>query len=173
MVDFDVAFDRLMGHEGNYSNDRTDPGNWTGGRVGVGELKGTKFGIAANTYGHLDIKNLTREDVKAIYREDFWEKIHADKLADGVAWQALDFAVNSGPKTAIQGLQRAVRVAPDGWWGEHSQAALETMTESDVIMLLIAERIDYMTGRKNWPEHGKGWARRMAKNLRYGAEDSD
>ena len=48
-ITFDEAFKRLIGHEGGYSTDRRDPGNWTGGRVGVGTLKGTKFGLAANT----------------------------------------------------------------------------------------------------------------------------
>lgn len=56
MMTFDKAFDRLIGHEAGYSNDRRDPGNWTGGIVGKGQLKGTKFGIAANTYPNLDIK---------------------------------------------------------------------------------------------------------------------
>ena len=57
-ITFDEAFRRLIGHEGGYSTDRRDPGNWTGGKVGVGVLKGTKYGIAANTYPNLDIKNL-------------------------------------------------------------------------------------------------------------------
>lgn len=35
--------------EGNLSTDRNDAGNWTGGSVGVGDLKGTKFGISATT----------------------------------------------------------------------------------------------------------------------------
>ena len=40
-ITFDEAFRRLIGHEGGYSTDRRDPGNWTGGKVGVGILKGT------------------------------------------------------------------------------------------------------------------------------------
>jgi hypothetical protein len=39
-----------IAHEGGYSNDPDDPGNWTGGKVGVGRLLGTKFGIAAKGY---------------------------------------------------------------------------------------------------------------------------
>lgn len=40
MMTFDKAFNRLIGHEAGYSNDRRDPGNWTGGKVGIGTLKG-------------------------------------------------------------------------------------------------------------------------------------
>lgn len=46
---FDVVFERLMPHEGGFQCDPKDRGNWTGGRVGVGELKGTNRGIAAMT----------------------------------------------------------------------------------------------------------------------------
>lgn len=157
---FDTAFDRLIGHEGGYVNDPNDPG---------GE---TKWGISKRAYPHLDIKNLTREDARAIYRRDFWQRIRADKLADGVAFQLFDFAVNSGVETSIRYLQRALGVADDGHWGAVSQAAADASSESDLILLLNAERLDYMTRLKNWPDHGRGWARRIAGNLRYGAIDS-
>lgn len=35
-MNFDQAFDRLLGNEGGLSMDPNDPGNWTGGHVGVG-----------------------------------------------------------------------------------------------------------------------------------------
>jgi hypothetical protein len=44
MITFDKAFDRLINHEGGYSDDPRDLGNWTGGRVGVGELINTVRG---------------------------------------------------------------------------------------------------------------------------------
>lgn len=60
-------------HEGGYSNTRNDPGNWTGGQVGIGALKGTKYGIAAHVYPALKIKNLTLEDAKSTYERDIGE----------------------------------------------------------------------------------------------------
>jgi len=70
-ISFEEAFRRLIGHEGGYSKDKRDPGNWTGGKVGgVGILKGTKFGLAANTY-NLDIKNITLAQAKEIYQRDW------------------------------------------------------------------------------------------------------
>lgn len=157
---FDVFFDRLMGHEGGYVNDPADPG---------GE---TKWGISKRSYPHLNIKDLTREQAKEIYHKDFWLALHADTLPDGVAFQLFDFAVNSGIQTAIRYFQRALGVADDGHWGPTSQATADITSESDMIMRLNAERLDFMTRLKNWPQHGKGWARRIANNLRYGAEDS-
>jgi hypothetical protein len=35
--------------------DERDPGNWTGGAIGKGELRGTKWGISAQTYPQIDI----------------------------------------------------------------------------------------------------------------------
>jgi lysozyme family protein len=160
-VTFDDAFDRLIGHEGGLVNDPRDPGGLT------------KFGISQRSYPDLDIRALTRDDARAIYFRDFWQRVNADRLPDGVAFQLFDFAVNSGPETAVRYLQRAVRVADDGYWGPQSQAEAEAMSESDIIMRLCAERLDFMTRLQNWPHASRGWARRIAQNLRYGAEDSD
>ena len=149
-----------MGHEGGYVNDPNDPG---------GE---TKWGISKRSYPTVDIAALTRDDAKAIYRRDFWDRVRADALPDGVAFQMFDFAVNSGIETAVRALQRALDVADDGHWGPASQAAAARVGESDQIMGINAERLVFMTRLSNWPHHGRGWARRIAGNLRYGALDS-
>ena len=159
-MNFDLAFDRLLGHEGQYVNHPEDPG---------GE---TNWGISKRAYPNVDIKGLTREMAKEIYRRDFWNRIHAEKLPGSVAFQVFDFAVNSGIWTAIRYLQRAVGVADDGYWGPVSQAAITRMSESDIIMRFAAERLDFYTRLSTWPAFGRGWVRRVAQNLRYGAEDS-
>lgn len=157
---FDEVFDRLVGHEGGYVNDPNDAG---------GE---TNWGISKRSYPNVDIKKLTRDEAKEIYRRDFWGKINGDKLYDGVAFQVLDFAVNSGIETAVRALQRAIGAADDGHWGPASQAAADKMSEADQIMRLNAERLDFMTRLTNWKFYGAGWARRIAGNLRYGAIDA-
>jgi lysozyme family protein len=172
MNSFENAFDRLMGHEGNFTDNPKDPGNWTGGKIGVGKLRGTKYGIAANTYPTLDIKNLTRDMTKAIYKRDFWDQVEGDKLPYGVAFQLFDFAVNSGCQTAIRYFQRALGVADDGVWGPRSVAAAKATSESDMIMGICSERLDFMTRCSGWADYGKGWARRIAQNLQYGVLDS-
>jgi len=169
---FDTFIRRILSHEGGYSTDRTDPGNWTGGRVGVGTLKGTKFGIAANTYPTLDIKNLTWETAAALYRRDFWDAAKAGQLPPAAGFQLLDGAVNSGVRRATQWLQRAARVADDGILGPASLAAIKATDPNDLVFRFLAERLDFMTGLTNWPNHGKGWARRIAANLRLAADDN-
>ena len=157
---FDEAFERLIGHEGNYVNHPNDPG---------GE---TNWGISKRSYPSLNIKKLTRDDAKEIYKRDFWDRIHADEIYDGVAFQAFDFAVNSGIETAVRKLQRAIGVADDGHWGPITRTKIASLPESDIIMLFVAERLDFWTSLSTWSTFGKGWARRAADNLRYGATDS-
>lgn len=157
---FDAVFDRVMSHEGGYTSGVGDPG---------GE---TNWGISKRSYPDVNIRTLTREQAKEIYRRDFWERLHAASLSASVAFQLFDFAINSGVETAVRYLQRAVGVADDGVWGPVSQAAIDAMDESDIIARLLAERLDFMTRLKNWPAHGKGWARRIAQDLRYAALDS-
>jgi len=164
-MNYSIAFittvERSLSVEGGYVNDPNDPG---------GE---TKFGISKRSYPELDIRSLTREDAVAIYFRDFWNIINGDKLPASIGYQLFDFAINSGCNTAIRYLQRAIGVADDGHWGKISQARLEEITESDLVMGLNAERLDFMTRLTNWKHHGKGWARRIAENLRYGVKDTD
>jgi lysozyme family protein len=159
-MNFDDIFTRLLGHEGGYVNHPADPG---------GE---TNWGISKRSYPHVNIKGLTKEAAQEIYRKDFWEPIDGDVLYDGVAFQLFDFAVNSGIQTAIRYYQRALGVADDGHFGNVSLQASKEMSESDQIMRLNAERLDYMRKLKTWPSFGSGWAGRIAENLRYGAKDS-
>lgn len=160
MTEFKTTLDRVLGHEGGYVNDPADPG---------GE---TNWGISKRSYPNVDIKNLTRDQAAAIYLRDFWTPLKADRLHDGVAFQLMDSAVNSGIAQSIRFLQRALDVADDGHFGPNSLKASENMSETDQIMRFNAERIEFMTKLKNWPNHGKGWMRRIATNLRFGAIDS-
>ncbi len=167
---FDLAFERLIGHEGGYSDDPRDPGNWTGGKCGSGLLKGTKFGIAANSYGHLDIKNLTLDQAKTIYREDFWDVI--GQAHPSIKFQLFDAAVNHGRGNAIRILQRAVKVADDGQWGRVSQAALDAMDHNDVLLRFLAHRLKFWASLEKFDTYGRGWTVRGAENLLLASEDN-
>ena len=93
----------ILPHEGGYSNNRHDPGNWTGGKEGKGRMLGTKYGIAASVYGEsllkqgLIIKHLTPDQARRIYERDYWKRFHLDKLASqGIARELCDELVNMG-----------------------------------------------------------------------------
>ena len=169
---FPKFIERVLTAEGGFSDDRNDPGNWTSGKVGEGKLLGTKFGIAANTFPWIDIKNLTREDAIGLYKKYFWDKINGDILPDAVAYSALDGAVNSGIQRSVQWLQEAAQVADDGVWGPVTAAAITRTDPNDLLLRYNAYRLRFMTRLKVWPRYGAGYANRISQNLLYGAEDN-
>lgn len=160
-VNFDTAFDRLIGHEGGYVNNPADPG---------GE---TNWGISKRSYPHIDIKNLTRDDAKVIYRQDFWDVLGED-AHPAIKFQVFDFAVNSGIQTAIRKLQDAVRVADDGHWGPISKKALAAMELNDVLLRFNSRRMRFITSLSKpwWDEFGRGVMNRIAGQLDYASEDN-
>jgi lysozyme family protein len=68
----------------------------------------TKYGISKRSYPDLDIKNLTLEQAKEIYKRDYWDNMHCDELPLGVDHIVFDTGVNSGCYTAIKTLQKAI-----------------------------------------------------------------
>ena len=157
---FDEAFDRLIKSEGGYVFNPKDPG---------GE---TKYGITKRTYPYLNIKELTRDMAKAIYLRDFWNPL-GEEAHPAIKFEAFDFAVNSGIQTALRKLQSAIGVADDGHFGPLSRAKMNSMSVSDVLFLYLAERQEFMTSLSTWQDFGKGWARRIAKMMRYAAIDNE
>lgn len=169
---FQLYIDRILSHEGGFTLLRSDPGNWTGGRVGEGILKGTKFGVAANTYPSLDIKNLTRPQAVEIYRRDFWQAIKADRLPAAFSYQLLDAAVNHGIGNASRMLQSAARVAPDGAVGPITLKAIAAMDVADLVLRFIGARLRFYAALSKFDTFGRGWINRMAANAEFAAEDN-
>ena len=149
---------RIKGHEGGYWDDPV------GGP--------TKWGISQRSYPGLSIKDLTIEDAAGIYRRDYIQPLGVDMFEDGVAYQLLDFAVNSGQPNAVKALQKELNVYPDGRIGKNTMQAVMSYKESDLAQLVIASRISFMIKLKNWDENSRGWMDRMAKNIRYSVQDT-
>lgn len=164
-MNFYDAFTKLLGHEGVYSTDPKDRGNWTSGIVGQGILKGTKYGISAMSYPHLDIKNLSMTDAQAIYLKDFWIVAGCDRVPPETAFDLFDTAVNSGPSTAAKLLQAAIGVETDGIIGPKTLLALQAFPPARFLARFNGARLMFMTNAKGWDDNAKGWARRIATNL--------
>lgn len=161
MSKFDTYIDRILGHEGGYVNDPRDRG---------GE---TKFGISKRAYPNVNIAALTREAAIEIYRKDYWGRMQGDLLPSDVAFQVLDAAINHGIGNAIRWLQRSVGVADDGALGPQSLAAIRSKSPVDILLCFNAERLEFYTKLSTWPTYGKGWAKRIAANLKYAAQDNN
>ena len=159
---FKSVMEWVFAHEGGYSDDPRDSGNWTGGAVGKGDLKGTKFGISAKAYPKLDIRSLTKDRAQALYKRDYWDKVRADDLPAGLDYVAFDAAVNSGPAQSARWIQRAVGIEADGIVGERTLAKVADRDVADVIHAACNQRLAFMRSLKTWKTYGKGWSRRVA-----------
>jgi lysozyme family protein len=169
---FNKCFDRIIGHEGGFQDMHDDRGNWTSGIVGEGMLNGTKFGISAMSYPTIDIQGLDVMVAKAIYYSDWWKPLCINYLSFAMQYQMFDAAINHGRVSATKMLQRAIGVKDDGVIGPVTIAAKNKIDINDLLMLFIAERIEFFTIIKTFDLYGKGWMNRMALNLKLAAQDN-
>lgn len=166
-MNFDQAFERLVGVEGGFTQDTRDKGNWTGGQVGQGTCKGTKFGISAAAYPGEDIEHMTLERAKAIYLRDYWGPAGCDAAPDQLKYDLLDMAVNSGVRAAVTTLQHAVGETTDGVLGPRTLQAVQSMQPDRLRLRFAAERVLHLTAMPKdlWDAFGRGWVKRVAGNL--------
>lgn len=132
---FDQVFEIILRQEGGFQNSPADKGNWVNGR-----LVGTKYGISARSYPNLDIRNLTVEQAKAIYKRDYWDEIGGDNIKDaGLGLVHMDTAINAGPARAKQFL-------------ESSGGNIDTY---------LNQRLSWYKTLDDWGKWGKGWTKRV------------
>lgn len=145
---FDSCFKIVVGLEGVYSVDPNDKGNWTGGKVGYGEMRGTKYGISAKAFPTLDIKNLTLAQAKEIYSRDYWNKmLKADPILNLIAF---DCAVNQGVKTS-NSINNTVNL-------------LTPLTPDGKLASFANLRLEHYRQLSDWERYGNGWTNRV-KNV--------
>lgn len=176
---FDKAFAVVIGHEGGFDANRQDPGNWTGGSVGAGELQGTNWGIASSSYPDeqrfvpaeqrmsmpSQVSDLTLDQARIIYRAAYWDRVSGDSLPPALALLVFDAAVNNGVRRAVIWLQGSVSASPDGQMGPATLAALNANAHSAGGAAICAEfqaqRLAFMANLPTWRVFGLGWARRL------------
>jgi lysozyme family protein len=155
-MNFDDAFDRLIGHEGGYVNNPHDTGgetNW-----GVTARVARARGYAG------DMRSLSKERAKQIARAEYWDPVRADDLPAWIRFDVFDAAYNSGVGQSAKWLQRTVGAAEDGRIGPATIAA--TVQAGPAAQARFnGHRLQFMTDLGNWQQFGRGWARRVASNL--------
>ncbi|MDE2344638.1 MAG: secretion activator protein [Betaproteobacteria bacterium] len=165
-ANFDPSYDFTVGQEGRLSTDKSDPGNWTGGKVGSGEFVGTWYGLSAAVYG-AGVVNFTIDQVKAAYRRDYWNACQCDQLPAGVDLVAFDGAVNSGPGQSEKWIQAAVGAAQDGVIGPMTLAAIAAKDPRDIINAACDARLAFdealaAAHPENYAKDLDGWKNRVA-----------
>ena len=160
MSNFNRAFDDLLGNEGEYSNNPKDPGGET--------MWGITLSVARSNGYAGPMKDMDQATAKQIYAQCYWLP-EFDKLPYKVAFCVFDAAVNSGVNQSVRWLQRSLGIADDGKFGPLTLAATIRADPANLLLSYNAERLDFMTRLSTWPTFGRGWARRIANNLKAGA----
>ena len=103
MANFLEAIEKIRKYEGGYVDSPHDFG---------GE---TNHGISKRQYPELDIKALTWEDARAIYRRDYWDRLRLSEVRDqAVADELMDIAVNQGTPYAVVSVQHMLNLLVPG-----------------------------------------------------------
>lgn len=150
---FERALTIILREEGGYVNDPNDPG---------GE---TNFGISKRQYPDVDIKNLTHEQVAAIYKRDYWDKVKGDEIPWPLCLFVFDAAVNQGCDAkanyaAQKLLQKALDVAQDGILGPATMKRV-SMSRHWHHCRFMAFRAQRYMGTRNFDKYGEGWLTRL------------
>lgn len=156
-MNFTTAFEKLLGHEGGYSDHKDDPGGKT--RYGVTEAVAREVGYRGN------MRELPLDLAQRIYKERYWDAVQAEHLPADVRYAVFDAAVNSGVAQAAKWLQRACGVKDDGVIGPQTIRAANALHPEGLKRKMLAQRLRFMATLANWPAFGRGWANRIADLL--------
>ena len=156
MKTFNEIIEKVLEHEGGYVNDPTDLG---------GE---TKYGITKRFYPDVDIKNLTEEQAKEIYRKDYWDKNKVESLPQNLWHIYFDMCVNMGKRTAVKVLQRAAvnkgrKIEVDGGLGPMTIGALKGVELDRVRAFRVKYYVDLITAKPEQEKFYLGWFRRATE----------
>jgi lysozyme family protein len=146
---FEVAFEWMIPHEdfGVTGKVTQEPGG------GI-----AKYGINSKAYPHVDVRNLTEEQAKAIYLADFWNHfLVGEFLSQQVASKVFDMLVNLG-HTAVKLLQEAVGAPVDGGMGSLTLSLANKVASSILIPQLCQRQAEHYRERAekdpNYPLQG-------------------
>lgn len=165
----EIAIKKVLEHEGGFTKDPRDPGNWTGGKEGEGELKGTKYGISCAQFPDLDIETLTEQGAMHVYLNEYWNKCDCQELPPAIAVMVFDAAVQHGagdrPDDAPAMLQRAIGSIADGKIGPKTIEAAQKIDAHKALRNLFVERVIHYSNNRNWTVYKQGWMKRLGDQM--------
>lgn len=156
---FDWIIKFVLDAEGGYTNDPDDPG---------GE---TNFGIDKRSHSDVDIKNLTVEQAKDIYFNEYWTKFNCWLYAAPLGEVYFDCCVNTGAKQSNKFLQRAVGTTPDGVIGPKTLEAIANKDAHKTALEVINQRQKFYEtlayNKTSLKKFLKGWTNRNNNLTKY------
>lgn len=165
---FDLCLAQVLKHEGGYVNHPRDPGGATNKGITQGTYDAWRV---SNRLTKRSVKLLTEDELKVIYKKNYWDAVRGDDLPVGIDLAVFDFAVNSGVSRATRILQHLVKVKVDGQLGPATLRAVSA-NQLGLTDKYCDARLAFLRSLPHWATFGKGWGRRvesvraLAKNMR-------
>jgi lysozyme family protein len=144
--------------QSSFSNDKHDKGGAT--MMGVTQKVYDGWRQAAGQ-SRQPVHMITDEEIRALYRQNYWNLMRCDELPIGVDFLALDYAVNSGCGKSTKELQGEVGVRVDGAMGAVTLNAIRGSDHAQIIRNVLESRRQYVRGLSNYWKFGKGWETRI------------
>jgi lysozyme family protein len=154
MASFPLFIPILQKVEGGYQNLASDPGNYNS----LGQRVGTNFGISARFYEDIigrppsvaDIKAITKDKAKGLYKQYFWDDVQGDLLINqSVANIICDAAVNSGESKIGKIVQNILKndfqknILVDGDIGYNTALAINSVDQKLLFDKIKQARVNY------------------------------
>jgi lysozyme family protein len=159
ITNFDTCLSHVLASEGGFVNNPKDPG----GMTNLGCTKAVWEMFVGHPVSEADMRNLTKDDVKPLYKRKYWDAVSGDKLPAGLDYAVFDAAINSGPGRAAKWLQQIVGVPADGAIGPGTLAAVNAKPVQTLIAQYNDTRLQFMESLPTWGTFGKGWGNRVAQ----------
>ena len=157
LVEFDDIIEKVLEHEGGIVDDPTDAGGLT------------NMGISQRAYPDEDIRGLTVERAKELYKRDYWDRYRTGSLPDRLRHIFVDMCINMGGGRAIKILQEAcnsknaTKIDVDGGIGP---ATIKAATNVEPFRLRAYRVMFYAELVMKKPEQERfwvGWFRRSCE----------
>lgn len=147
---FNDCLNRLLKDEGGYSNVPGDDGGPT--NFGITLIDYRKY--VSRTGTATDVKNMSVDTAKNIYKQKYWDALNCGNLTSGVDYTCFDYAVNSGLGRPRKALQR-----------------FKSKTGTNLINAINDERLSFLQGLAASQQHDmqflRGWVGRVSRVRQY------
>ena len=155
---FDRCVAVTLAQEGGFAELPNDPGGATNFGITLATLQAWRGQpVTAD-----DVRDMPRQEAMEIYRSSYWLPSRCGDLPAGIDLMVFDCAVNSGPRTAVKLLQKAIGVTDDGSMGPRTLAAVRSVDDvKTFIGQLSAARLAYCRSLPTFADFGVGWSARI------------
>ncbi|WP_182650579.1 glycoside hydrolase family 108 protein [Flavobacterium sp. SOK18b] len=172
MANFNLFIPILQKIEGGYQQLSKDGGNYNS----LGQNVGTNYGISARFYEDIigrpptvaDMKAITKEKAKVLFKKYFWDDVHADRMNNqSIANLITDHAINSGESPIGKMVQEILRndfrknLKIDGDIGPQTVSAINSVNQKQLFDKIKRARNEHYN--QIGGEYLSSWLSRLKK----------